>query len=342
MHNALPEVSARGPEVPVAGWGIRYQVPKPLGLVLVIYEARPTVTIEGALLPVCVGNAVLLRGGKEIAATNAVLAGIVRTALERAGLPGDLVTVLDDPDRRIMRALLTDPTSADVLIPRGSPSLINYCKSATSIPVIASGGGANHLYVDAGADLALAAAIAVDSKVSEPTACNTLELVLVHETVAREFTATLRQVIASHSQPCALRLDPRIGISTPPLAEHDFGREFLEPTVGVLAVSGPESALTHIRRYGSGHTEGVISSDQRVIDQFVSGVDAAAIVINGSLRLHDGLTMELGPELSIATGRLHVRGPVGLRSLLTYSWVVHARGTLRDGLKANGDNNHVQ
>ena len=180
----LAEVTAPGAGVPVGDWGVRLRTPKPLGVVFMVYEARPTVTVEGALLPVAVGNAVLLRGGKEIARTNEALSVVAREALEAAGLPARLVTVLDDPDRTQLRALLKRPDAVDVLIPRGSPSLIDYCRSASSIPVIASGGGVNHVYVHRSADLDLAAEVALDSKLPEPTACNTAEMLLVDAEVA--------------------------------------------------------------------------------------------------------------------------------------------------------------
>ncbi|MBT2383364.1 glutamate-5-semialdehyde dehydrogenase [Streptomyces sp. ISL-11] len=337
VHDALPAATAKGPETPVGEWGVRRQVPKPLGVVLMVYEARPTVTVEGALLSVGTGNAVLLRGGKEIAATNTALAATLRAAAERAGLPAGMATVLDDPKRAQLRWLLAHPDAVDVLIPRGSPSLIDYCRTATSIPVIASGGGVNHLYVHRSADLERAAAIALDSKVGEPTACNTLELALVDSCVAEEFTARLAEAAQRERHPTTLRVDPGLGpvaagdmVRVQPLEEHDLGREFLDRAVGVLAVDGLDEAVRHIRRYGSGHTEGVVAEDRGTLDAFVARVDAATLVTNGSLRLHDGPTMGLGPELSISTGRLHVRGPVTLGDLLTRSWLISARGTLRD------------
>lgn len=336
VARALPEVTRPGPDSPVSGTAVLRQVPKPLGVALMVYEARPTVTVEGALLPVVTGNAVLLRGGKEIAATNATLAEVAGKALAAAGLPAGMVTAVQDPKRAILRELLTRPDAVDVLIPRGSPSLIDYCRTSTAIPVIASGGGVNHLYVDRSADLDLAAEVTLDSKIAEPTACNTLELVLVHEEVAAEFVRVLAEKAPDGF---TIKLDESLpapgttgGRRIEPLAEHDFGREFLEPAVGVLPVSGAGTALEHIRRFGSAHTEGVVARDERVIDEFVKRVDAAAIVVNGSLRLHDGPTMGLGAEVSISTGRLHVRGPVTLRSLLTYTWVVQADGLLRGSL----------
>ncbi|MEE1943029.1 glutamate-5-semialdehyde dehydrogenase [Streptomyces sp. TRM 70361] len=321
----------------LTGRGRLRRVPKPLGVVLMVYEARPTVTVEGALLPVAAGNAVLLRGGKEIARTNAALGEVAREALRAAGLPAELVTVLDDPDRRLLRALLKRHDAVDVLIPRGSPSLIDHCRSATAIPVIASGGGVNHLYVHRDADLALAAEIALDSKLPEPTACNTAEMVLADTEVCEEFAAALVKASERDGRQVTIRLDPRV---TPPpaapelcriepLREHDLGREFLDTTIAVRPVTGPDEALTHIRRHGSGHTEGVVTSDGAVAEEFARRADAAAVVVNGSLRLHDGPTLGLGPEISISTGRLHVRGPVTLAALVTHSWLVEAGGALR-------------
>jgi glutamate-5-semialdehyde dehydrogenase len=311
--------------------------PEPLGVVLMVYEARPTVTVEGALLGAAVGNAVLLRGGREIAATNAAMAVAIGGALEDAGLPRDLVAVLDDPDRSRFRALLKRSDAVDVLIPRGSPSLIDYCRSASSIPVIASGGGVNHLYVHASADLELAARATLDSKMPEPTACNSLEVVLVDRAVAPRFVGELTRAARRGGVPVEIRVDEHrlSGLADDDLVRFsalgpaDFGREFLDRTVGVREVDGIQEALAHVERHGTGHTEGVIAADEDAVRRFQNRVDAAAIVVNGSLRLHDGPTLGLGPELAISTGRLHVRGPVTLASLVTRVWVVDAAGTLR-------------
>jgi glutamate-5-semialdehyde dehydrogenase len=324
VRTALPEVTRPSEPVAAAEGMTIYRRPKPLGVLLMIYEARPTVTVEGALLPVAVGNAVLLRGGSEMAATNAKLGEIAAEAAATAGLPDSMVQVLIDNDRRLIRDLLKRHDAIDAVIPRGSPSLIDYCRTASHIPVIASGGGVNHLYVDASADVRSAARIALDSKVLEPTACNTMEMVLAHQDIAAELVDELLALEVR------LRLDPALmRAGATPLTEHDDGREFLEPSFGVRPVSGLEQAVRHIRRYGSRHTEGVIAQDSAVLQGFLDAVDAAALVVNGSLRLHDGPTMGLGPEISISTGRLHTRGPVNLAALLTHSWVIEGHGALR-------------
>jgi glutamate-5-semialdehyde dehydrogenase len=324
VRSALPEVTRPSTPVTAHDGMLVHRLPKPLGVLLMIYEARPTVTVEGALLPVAVGNVVLLRGGSEMAATNAALGGIAARAVASAGLPDGMVQVLIDDDRRLVRQLLTRHDAIDALIPRGSPSLIEYCRTASHIPVLASGGGVNHVYVDASADVPLAARIALDSKVVEPTACNTLEMVLAHQDIASE----LVDALLAHE--VKLRVDPTLQRpGTVQLTEHDDGREFLEPSFGVRPVAGLSQAVAHIRRHGSRHTEGIIARDPSVVRAFLDQVDAAALVVNGSLRLHDGPTMGRGPELSISTGRLHVRGPVDLGALLTYSWVIEGHDTLR-------------
>ncbi|TCO60694.1 glutamate-5-semialdehyde dehydrogenase [Actinocrispum wychmicini] len=321
---ALPSVTSPQEASQALGTARIRRIPKPLGVLLMIYEARPTVTIEGALLPVAVGNVTILRGGTEMAATSAALGEIAAEATAAAGLPDGMVQVLTDGDRAVVRELLKRHEVIDALIPRGSPSLIEHCRTTSTIPVIASGGGVNHLYVDADVDLDLAARIAVDSKLAEPTACNTLEMVLAHKEIAAKFVAALTGLNSGMT----LRTDPALG-GDEPLEPHDNGREFLDRTLGVRVVSGLDEAVGHIRRYGSRHTEGVVATRREVVDAFLRAVDAAALVVNGSLRLHDGPTMRLGPELSISTGRLHVRGPVGLAALLTYSWGIEGNGTLR-------------
>ncbi|MGW4162038.1 glutamate-5-semialdehyde dehydrogenase [Streptomyces sp. NPDC004788] len=336
----LPEVTSVSEAHTASGAMAVRRIPKPLGLILMIYEARPTVTVEGALLPVAAGNCALLRGGSEIAHTAGALRAVVADALAAADLPADMVQIITDPDRKLVRELLKRPDAIDALLPRGSAALVDYCQSTSTIPVIASGGGVNHLYVDSSADVDLAARVVLDSKLAEPTACNTLEMVLAHSAVAGDLVRRLVALGGESSHAYALRLGPGLADQAPAdggegavrveaLSDTDNGREFLDRTLGVRAVDGLDEAVAHIQRYGSRHTEGVVAADGDVVDRFLRTVDAAALVVNGSLRLHDGPTMRLGPELSISTARLHVRGPVNLAALMTYSWVVEGNGTLR-------------
>ena len=247
---AQPALTAAQPAMPAGTWGTLRRVARPLGVVLMVYEARPTVTVEGALLNAAAGNAALLRGGRELAATNTALAAVIGDALAGSGLPDGLVTVLNDPDRALLRALLAQP-GIDALIPRGSPSLIEYCRRTSTIPVIASGGGVNHLYVHDSADLRFAAQAALDSKLAEPTACNTLEMVLVDETVADRFLHDLVAAATDGEEPVCILADPgRVtpdgeagrGIQIASLSADDFGREFLDRTIGVHAVTGLDQA----------------------------------------------------------------------------------------------------
>lgn len=308
---------------------------RPLGVVLMIYEARPAVSVEGALLPVVMGNAVLLKGGTEIAATNRALAPVIRAALRDSGLPEHMVHLLDNCGRSELRTLLTRGDAIDVLLPRGGPSLIDFCRTASRIPVIASGGGVNHLYAHHSADPGEVAAIALDSKLSEPTACNTLETILCDE---RALPSVADAIVKTAGEPCTLKVPEQFGVTgndlvtVLPLADVDLGREFLDRTLALRPVSGVEEAVALIREHGSGHTEAVVAADPSVVQTFCREVDAATLVVNGSLRLHDGPTMGLGPEIAISTGRLQVRGPVGLTALTTTSWVVEAGGTLRASL----------
>jgi glutamate-5-semialdehyde dehydrogenase len=344
----LPQLTRQAAARP-AGEGMTVRrIPKPLGVILMIYEARPTVTIEGALLPVAVGNVAILRGGSEMQATSAALGDVAADAASAAGLPEGIVQVLADTDRRVVRELIARHDVIDALIPRGSPALIDYCLAKSTIPVIASGGGVNHLYVDSSADVELAATIALDSKLTEPTACNALEIVLVHEAVARSLTEALLRRSNGESEPWVLRLDPRLAgnldagavasadraTTIAELSPHDDGREFLDRSIGVRPVADVAGAIEHIRRHGSRHTEGIVARDPLAVEQFLGSLDAAGLVVNGSLRLHDGPTMSLGPELSISTGRLHVRGPVDIAALLTYSWVIDANGAVRGAGRA--------
>ncbi|MYX43831.1 aldehyde dehydrogenase family protein, partial [Streptomyces sp. SID89] len=218
------------------------------------------------------------------AATNAALERAVHSALTRAGLPTGLVTVLDDPQRRLLRALLKRPDEVDVVIPRGSPALVEHCRTS-AIPLIAGGGGVNHLYIHRSADLELAVRATLDSKLPEPAGCTSVETLLLDRAVARDYFETLARALAGRETELTLHTAPELtalvpaGLKTEPLAAHDLGREFLDPVVAVVPVDDENAALDHVRRHGSGHTEGVIARDRHVIDAFRRRADAAMVVV---------------------------------------------------------------
>jgi glutamate-5-semialdehyde dehydrogenase len=322
------------------GGSVAWQVPRPLGVLLMIYEARPTVTVDSTLLGVCAGNAVLLRGGSEIAGTNAVLGELFAGALAEAGLPANLVQVLHDVDRAGLRDLLRRDDVIDVLLPRGSPSLLDSCRAISRIPMIVGGGGVNHQYVHAAADLELATRLVLDATLPEPEGCTALETLLLDDEIAEPFCRILgRHADEPDVKALTLRMDTDLiarlpvdtlgAIAVEPLAATDLGREFLEPTIALAPVSGPRAAVEHIERYGSRHTEGIVTRDRAVADEFCHAVDAAAVVVNGSVRLHDGPTLGLGSEIAISTGRLHARGPVTIADLMSHGWRVEGNGALR-------------
>jgi glutamate-5-semialdehyde dehydrogenase len=302
-----------------------------------IYEAKPTVTVEGALVAVCSGNAAILRGSTEIAATNAVLGDVLADALAESELPAGMVQVLGDTDRNQFRELLRRDDAIDLVIPRGSPSLVDYCRTATRIPVIVGGEGVNHLYVHESADPELAVRLLLDSKLPEPAGCTALEMALVDEGAAKAFFAVLaRHAAAGELLDLRLRVPEELIADLPeelehvePLADHDDGREYLDLVLGIRIVDGVEEAIDHIRRHGSAHTEGIVGEDADAIERFCGRVDAAAVIVNGSLRLHDGPTIGLGAELAISTGRLHVRGPVTIDALVTHTWRIEGNGAVR-------------
>ncbi|MGI5499281.1 glutamate-5-semialdehyde dehydrogenase [Lentzea sp. CA-135723] len=336
----LPAVTAPGPEVRGAGRSRARSVARPLGVLLMVYESRPMVTLDSAVLAVCTGNAVLLRGGSECRGCNAVLAGIIAWALRESGLPEHLAQVLLDTDRAGLRELMRRDDAIDVLLPRGGAGLVSYCRTASRIPVIAGGAGVNHLYAHESADPDEAVRLVLDSKLPDPAGCTALEMLLLDEGLADGFFAALsdrlhepdvRELVLCTPAEVSERLPEKLTevLEVRALADNDDGREFLDTTLGVRVVSGVDEAVRHVRRFGTGHTEGVVARSAEVAEHFTARVDAAAVVVNGSLRLHDGPTMGTGPEIAISTGRLHVRGPVGLSALLTRSWVVDGGGTVR-------------
>ncbi|WP_249138818.1 glutamate-5-semialdehyde dehydrogenase [Phycicoccus avicenniae] len=309
------------------------QVRVPMGVVGMIYEARPNVTVDAAGLGLKSGNAVLLRGGSAAAETNGALVGVLRTALEGHGLPADAVTLLEG-GHGVVRALMTARGLVDLLIPRGGADLIEAVVTGSTVPVIETGVGNCHVYVDAAADLDRALAIAVNSKTHRPSVCNAAESLLVHRDVAAAFLPRVLPALAAegvtlHTDDVAGERAAAAGVVHDAVTDEHFATEFhgLEMAVGV--VDDLDAALAHIRRHGSGHTEAIVTEDRAAARRFTAEVDAAAVMVNASTRFTDGGEFGFGAEIGISTQKLHARGPMALPELTTTKWVVEGDGQVR-------------
>ena len=302
----------------------------PLGVIAMIYEARPGVTVEASALTLKAGNAVVLRGGSEAARTNAVLAEIVQNALESVGLPREAVQVVPFTDRDAVRALVQQSELVDLAIPRGGEALIRFVTENARVPVVQHYKGVCHLYLDSGTDADEAARIAVNAKMQRPGVCNSLECLLVD---ARDAERLLPPVAAALlAAGCELRGDDRTRALVPAAAlaaPDDYGREFLDTILAVRVVDGLDKAIEHVTEYGSGHTEAILTPDAAHAERWRREVDAACVVVNASTRFHDGGELGLGAEIGIATSRLHWRGPMGLESLTTMKWLIDGEGQIR-------------
>jgi glutamate-5-semialdehyde dehydrogenase len=311
--------------------GIRItRVRVPLGVVAMVYESRPNVTIDASALTLKAGNAVVLRGGSEASRTNAVLAEIAQAALESAGLPRAAVQVVPFTDRDAVRALVQQSELVDLAIPRGGEALIRFVTENARVPVVQHYKGVCHLFLDAGADAAEAARIAVNAKLQRPGVCNALECLLVDAKDASTILPPVAKALLDGG--CELRGDARTREIVPEAKEakpDDWGREFLDAILAVRVVDGIDGAIEHINEYGSGHTEAILTKSTEHADRWRREVDAACVVVNASTRFHDGGELGLGAEIGIATSRLHWRGPMGLESLTTMKWVVDGEGQIR-------------
>jgi glutamate-5-semialdehyde dehydrogenase len=305
----------------------------PIGVIGVIYEARPNVTLDVAGLAVKTGNAVILRGGSETLQSNVALAGLVRQALRQARLPEDSVQVVDDPDRARVTELLVLDDFVDMIIPRGGAALHKFCREHSRIPVITGGIGICHLFVDESADLEAALAIIDNAKTQRPTVCNALDTTLVHRAVAADFLPRLVRRLGAagvtfRADPAAAALlppDPRVQAAGP----DDFDTEWLSLVLGLKVVDGLEAAIEHVAAHSTGHSDGILTRSDANAARFVAEVDSAAVYVNASTRFTDGGQFGLGAEVAVSTQRLHARGPMGLRELTTYKWVVVGTGQVR-------------
>ncbi len=306
----------------------------PMGVVGMIYEARPNVTVDAAGLALKSGNAALLRGGSAAENSNRVIVQTIRDALTSVNLPADLVASIDDLGRAGAVALMRARGDVDVLIPRGGSGLIQTVVRESQVPVIETGVGNCHVYIDASADPAKAEAIALNAKTHRPGVCNAAETILLHSDIADSIGSTIIQSldaagVAIHGCPKTEEVAGAAGVVVKQATEEDWSAEYLALEVAIRAVDSLDAAIDHIRQYSSGHTEAIVTGDLASARTFVAECDSAAVMVNASTRFTDGGELGLGAEIGISTQKLHARGPMGLAELTTTTWVVEGDGHVR-------------
>jgi glutamate-5-semialdehyde dehydrogenase len=302
----------------------------PIGVLGVIYEARPNVTIDIVGLAIKTGNAVILRGGSETIHSNRVLVSLVKEALEQSGLDAGAVQFIDDTSRERVAEMLKMHQYIDMLIPRGGAGLHRYCRENSTIPVITGGIGICHLFVDQSADLEKSVQVIQNAKVQRPSVCNALDTLLVHEEIAPELVPMVLHRLSSDG--VVFKLDESAlkyfneaeghGFDVQPAGPDDFDTEWLSLVMGVKVVPGLETAIAHISQHSTGHSDGILTQDDGNARRFLAEVDSAAVYVNASTRFTDGAQLGLGAEVAISTQRLHARGPMGLPELTSYKWVI--------------------
>ena len=311
--------------------GLRIEkVAVPLGVIGIIYEARPNVTADAAALCLKAGNAVILRGGKEAFRSNQAIAEVMQDAVESAGLPRDSIQLVQDTSRASSVEMMGLTGYLDVLIPRGGAGLIRAVVENSHVPVIETGVGNCHVYVDAAADVQMAVNIIFNAKTSRPSVCNAIETVLVHKDAAQQVLPAMKAKLDEKQveiRGCEKTREILPGCV--PACEEDWATEFLDYTLAVKVVDSLEDAMAHIARYSSGHSECIVTEDYRSAERFLSEVDAAAVYVNASTRFTDGGEFGLGAEIGISTQKLHARGPMGIRQLTSQKFVIRGSGQIR-------------
>ncbi len=308
------------------------KVSVPMGVIAIIYESRPNVTSDAAALALKSGNVCILRGGKEAIHSATAIVDALKRGLSQAGITENAINLVQDTSRSSATALMTAQGYVDLLIPRGGAGLIAACVRNATVPCIATGTGICHVYVEKTADQDMALRIVENAKTSRPSVCNAEEVLLVDKAIAGEFLPKLYQRLVTQSaHPVELRLDQtaRSIIPGTPAGERDFDTEFLDYVLAVGCVDGPEAAIAHIAAHSTGHSEAVITRDEAVARKFCACVDSAAVYVNASTRFTDGGEFGLGCEMGISTQKLHARGPMGLRELTTYHYIVRGNGHIR-------------
>ena len=304
----------------------------PVGVIAIIYESRPNVTSDAAALALKSGNVCVLRGGKEAFLSAGAIVTALRVGLKNAGVTEDAVHLVQDITRESATTLMKADKYIDLLIPRGGAGLINACVQNATVPCIATGTGICHLYVEKSADTQMALSIIENAKTSRPSVCNAAEVLLVDKEIAPTFLPLVKERLAyKRENPVELRLDKTAAkyIEGTPASETDFDTEFLDYILAVKCVDGVAEAISHIAAHSTGHSEAILSTDNDAISAFTTGVDSAAVYVNASTRFTDGGEFGLGCEMGISTQKLHARGPMGLRELCTYKYIIRGNGHIR-------------
>lgn len=312
------------------------KVSVPIGVLAIIYESRPNVTSDAASLALKSGNVCVLRGGKEAINSNKAIVEALREGLKKAGLPEDAICLVTDTTRNSSTELMTAVGKVDLLIPRGGAGLIRACVENAKVPCIETGTGICHIYIDADADLKKALDIVENAKTSRPSVCNAAEVCLVHEKIAKEFLPLLRERLVTDRKekgitPVELRLDEKASKIIPGVGagEKDFDTEFLDYIMAVGVVKSVDEAIGHIALHSTGHSESIVTENTETAKKFTSETDSAAVYVNASTRFTDGGEFGLGCEIGISTQKLHARGPMGLRELTSYKYVIRGNGQIR-------------
>ena len=304
------------------------KVSVPMGVIAIIYESRPNVTSDAAALTLKSGNVCVLRGGKEAIRSATAIVDALRAGLRQAGIPENAVNLVQDTSRDSATALMTADGYVDLLIPRGGAGLISACVRTATVPCIATGTGICHVYVEKTADQDMALNIIENAKTSRPSVCNAEEVLLVDRAIAPEFLPKLYERIGAKVE---LRLDGEAAKYIPgvPAGERDFDTEFLDYILAVKCVENVQEAVSHIAAHSTGHSEAIVTRDSEAERYFTTNVDSAAVYVNASTRFTDGGEFGLGCEMGISTQKLHARGPMGLRELTTYKYIIHGKGQVR-------------
>ncbi len=302
----------------------------PIGTIAMIYESRPNVTVDAAALCIKSGNAIILRGGSEAINSNKILAKIISSAGESAGMPVGAITFIDVVDRAAVSEMIKLDNYIDLLIPRGSGKMIEFIKQHSTIPILSHGSGLCHTYIDKAADIDMAIKVTINAKCQRPGVCNATETVLVHRDIANKVLPKLcKQFFANDTEVRGCKLTKTIVPEVKDATEQDWETEYLDKIVSIKVVNSLEEAINHINRYGSKHSDSIITEDKQRAEKFLKEVDSAAVFHNVSTRLHDGGVFGLGAEIGISTGKLHARGAMGARELTTTKYVVRGNGVIR-------------